>query len=134
MKFDYLMSSMSPLSAVILASADRHVAGIPVEAEYFAYLYPVAELDHLRPEQFERLKTMEPRAQLLIYGGLSILTGVLTSSRLLPSLAPARISFDGPYPLLRRRSSSCNHSVGYRASPSTFCLIWARLVWLGQSG
>ena len=69
LKFDYLMSSLSPLSALVLSSADRHVAGISPHAEYFAYLYPVSELDHLRPEQFARLQTMEPRAQLLIYGG-----------------------------------------------------------------
>jgi len=40
----YLNSSMSPLAAVSLSSADRHLVGIPVTAEYFAYVYPVAEL------------------------------------------------------------------------------------------
>lgn len=60
MRFDYLMTSMSPLASITLSSADRHIAGIPVQTEYYAYLYPVSELDHLRCQTWTNRPT--PRA------------------------------------------------------------------------
>ena len=101
LKFDFLLTSMSPLSALALSSTDRHVQGVPPHAEYFAYVYPVAELDHLRPEQFARLQHLEARAQLLIYGGYAYFDASFTIVALIALTGQGgALTFEGPYPLL----------------------------------